>query len=315
MHNLFNIFLLFLNKIIMKMTKVTNFSIVASFLCLWINSFFAENTQIIIGFALIFSFGILHGANDLLLIDKTRSNFKVNSYYKVLGYYLTVVAIGALLFYFKPFLALLLFIAVSGYHFGEQHWQTNSLVTSKKLHLLFQISYGLFILSLLFIFNSTEVLRIITDITSVAIPSEIIPYFFYFCSISLLLTGVLQFFKSKLLKTNIFQELLLLLVFAIIFKTSSLIWGFAIYFILWHSIPSMFDQINFLYGSTTLANFKKYFKSAFIYWILSLVGILLLYILYRKEHFFDALFFSFLAAITFPHVWVIVNMFKTKKAN
>lgn len=299
----------------MKMTKFTNFSIVASFLGLWINSFIDEKIQIIIGFILIFSFGILHGANDLLLIGKTQSNFKVNSYYRVLGYYLTVVAIGALLFYFKPFLALLLFIVVSGYHFGEQHWQTDSLDTSKKLNLLFHLSYGLFILSLLFIFNSTEVQRIITDITSVAIPSKIIQYFFYFCSISLLITGILQFFKSESFKKNIFKELLFLLVFAIIFKTSSLIWGFTIYFILWHSIPSMFDQINFLYGTTTLANFKKYFKSAFFYWILSLVGIVLLYILYRKEYFFDALFFSFLAAITFPHVWVIVNMFKTKKAN
>jgi hypothetical protein len=77
----------------------------------------------------------------------------------------------------------------------------------------------------------------------------------------------------------------------------------------------MKDQINFLYGSVSFENFKKYFNSAFFYWIISLIGILLLYIIFKNEYFFDALFFSFLAAITFPHVWVIVTMFKTKKAN
>lgn len=297
------------------MSKITNFSIVASFLGLWINSFFSENIQIIIGFILIFSFGILHGANDLLLIDKTQSTSKVACNYKVLTYYVAVVTIGALLFYLAPAMALLSFILVSGYHFGEQHWQRDVYEDSKVLNLLFHTLYGLLILSLLFIFHVREVQRIINDITQVLISSEIIYTFFYYCIFGFIAICLIKFFKSETFKKIIFQELLLLFVFAIIFKTSSLIWGFTIYFILWHSIPSMMDQINFLYGTFSFENFKKYFKSAFYYWIVSLLGILLLYLLFRAEHFFDALFFSFLAAITFPHVWVIVNMFKTKKAN
>ncbi len=312
---LFTFFLLFLNNYLFSMSKITNFSIVASFLGLWINSFFSENIQIIIGFILIFSFGILHGANDLLLIDKTQSKNKIASYYKVLMFYIVIVAVGALLFYLTPVVALLLFILVSGYHFGEQHWQRDVHDNTKILNLLFHALYGLLILSLLFIFHVSEVQRIITDITQVSISSELPFKFFYFCLLSFLAVSLIKFFKSETIRTIIFQELLLLFVFAIIFKTSSLIWGFTIYFILWHSIPSMMDQIKFLYGSYSFDNFKKYFKSAFYYWIASLLGILLLYLLFRAEHFFDALFFSFLAAITFPHVWVIVNMFKTKKAN
>jgi Brp/Blh family beta-carotene 15,15'-monooxygenase len=297
------------------MAKITNFSIVASFLGLWINSFFTEQAQIFIGFLLIFSFGILHGANDLLLIGKTLSNNTNKSFYKILLYYIVVVLIGALLFYFLPGLALLLFILVSGYHFGEQHWHNKIVAKSKKLTMIFHSIYGLLILSLLFIFHVEEVKRIITDISQSNIPEESIYIFFYFALITFLVLCLIKYFKSDEFKKIIVQELLLLFVFAIIFKTSSLIWGFTIYFILWHSIPSMMDQIKFLYGSYSFHNFKKYFKSAFYYWIASLLGILLLYLLFRAEHFFDALFFSFLAAITFPHVWVIVNMFKTKKAN
>jgi hypothetical protein len=51
-----------------------------------------------------------------------------------------------------------------------------------------------------------------------------------------------------------------------------------------------------------------YFKAAFLYWFVSLTGIALLYFLFRKEALFMALFFSFLAAITFPHVLVIMKM-------
>ena len=297
------------------MTKFTNFSIVASFLGLWINSFIEEQTQIIIGFLLIFSFGILHGANDLQLIDKTLSKLSGNSFYKILLYYVTVVVFGAFLFFFIPALALLLFIVVSGYHFGEQHWQSELMGESKKINLMFHLFYGLLILSLLFVFHIQEVQRIIADISKINLTSNSIYLFFYFSLIGFLILCLIKYLKSKEIKKTVIQELLFLLVFAIIFKTSTLIWGFTIYFILWHSIPSMIDQISFLYGSVTFKNFKKYFKSAFFYWIISLAGILLLYMIFRNLYFFDALFFSFLAAITFPHVWVIVNMFKTKKAN
>ena len=297
------------------MSKLTNFSIVASFLGLWINSFFNEAVQIIIGFILIFSFGILHGANDLLLIDKTQSKFSALKFYKILGYYITVVILGAILFYFIPVFAITLFVIISGYHFGEQHWQFDLVDQAKTLNVFFYLFYGLLVLSLLFIFNSNEVQRIISDITKLHIPLEYISIFLYFSMACFIITCLIKYFKSDEFKKIVFQELLFLFLFAIIFKTSSLIWGFTIYFIFWHSIPSMKDQINFLYGSVSFENFKKYFNSAFFYWIISLIGILLLYIIFKNEYFFDALFFSFLAAITFPHVWVIVTMFKTKKAN
>ena len=137
--------------------------------------------------------------------------------------------------------------------------------------------------------------------------------FFYISLGSFLILTLIKYFRNKEFINTVWQELLFLFVFAIIFKTSSLIWGFAIYFILWHSIPSMFDQITFLYGAISFINFKKYFKAAFYYWLGSLIGILCLFFVFQKDYFFDALFFSFLAAITFPHVWVIVTMFKHKQ--
>ncbi len=115
------------------------------------------------------------------------------------------------------------------------------------------------------------------------------------------------------MRSQILLEVFYLFVFAIIFLSSNLIWGFAIFFIIWHSIPSMFDQIKFLYVDLTFTNFKLYFKSAFIYWIASLFGIAMLYCIFKDQKIFNALFFSFLAAITFPHALVILKMFGSSK--
>ena len=78
--------------------KYFNFAIVASFFCLWLDSLLSNNAQIIVGFILILSFGILHGANDLLLIKKIDFNKEEMSIQKTLFYYILVVAIGSLLF-------------------------------------------------------------------------------------------------------------------------------------------------------------------------------------------------------------------------
>jgi hypothetical protein len=74
----------------------------------------------------------------------------------------------------------------------------------------------------------------------------------------------------------------------------------------------MIDQIRFLFGNVSFNNFKLYFRSAFAYWIISLLGIALLYYVFKDQKIFNALFFSFLASITFPHVVVIVKMFGKK---
>jgi len=294
------------------MPKYSNFAIVASFLGLWINSFFSNEFQLIVGFILILSFGILHGANDLALIKNVNPNNKVQNFYKVLLYYVIIVLIGATLFYIIPWLALTLFIIISGYHFGEQQWNEQLKIEAKWIKFVYEMSYGLIILFLIFTFHATEVQKIILAITTIDVPN-----FAFLLILKILLSlftllSIFFYFKIERFKNYFFTELFYLFVFSIIFKVSTLIWGFALYFIFWHSIPSMMDQIKFLFGNVSFNNFKLYFRSAFVYWIVSLLGIALLYFIFKDQKIFNALFFSFLASITFPHVVVIVKMFGKK---
>lgn len=294
------------------MKKYSNIAIVASFFGLWMDSYFSTKLQIISGFFFIFTFGILHGANDLLLINKVNVKKTPNSKFKILDYYVIVVLIGLILFYSIPQLALLLFIIVSAYHFGEQQWQNLKLHFPKWLVILFQFFYGLSILLLLFVFHTHEVQSIIGSIAGITIP---IPYFLLLLQVSgIIFTGLSVYFywKTKTVRNKLLLEFFHLTVFAIIFKSSSLIWGFSIYFVLWHSIPSIIDQIKFLNGSYSIKYFIVYCRSAGIYWLVSIIGITLIYFTLKEDQLFNALFFSFLAAITFPHTVVINRMFTTK---
>ena len=294
------------------MMKNSNFSLLASFFGLWIISFFLESTQIIFGFILIFTFGILHGANDLLLIQHLEFSKQPFNYYKILLCYVVVVLFAAILFYLIPWLALLLFIIVSGFHFGEQHWQVLKTKHPKWILYLFQFDYGIFLLLLLFSFHSQEVKEIIFSITKINLKNVDFSITLIYSGIILILSGSYFYLKSAIFRKHIIVNIFYLIVFAVIFKTASLIWGFALYFVLWHSIPSLIDQLKFLYGEFNLATFKSYFNSAFIYWIVALISIAALNLIFHDKEIFNALFFSFLAAITFPHALVMMNMFNKK---
>ncbi len=296
------------------MTKIYNLSTVLSFVGLWIASMFSGQLEIILGFVLIFSFGILHGSNDILLINSiTQLRVKFPFIIVVSTYSLTVLS-AVILFYFLPLLAFSLFIVFSAFHFGEQHWNYRELGISKKIRNAFYFVYGLLIIQMLFIFNTKEVIETIKSITEHTISEIFIMYSFILNVIVFTGFTVYLFFKSQAFKSTILIEFFYLFIFGIVFKTSSLIWGFAIYFILWHSIPSLFEQVTFIYGDVKRLNILNYCRKAFPYWLISLIGIAIVYFIFKDKKMFSAIFFSFIAALTFPHALVINKMFKNKKA-
>jgi Brp/Blh family beta-carotene 15,15'-monooxygenase len=294
------------------MSKLYKFAVLLSFFALWINVYFSRMSQQIAGFVVIFLFGILHGANDLALYKKIDIQNSNQSFKKILIYYILIIIFGVLLFYNIPTLALLLFIIFSSYHFGEQHWGYLKVEEKKISSIIFQTFYGLFIFSLLFSFHDIEVKLIVSQIVKHSISQLNFVSTTFFLGIATILSGINLSRISLIFKSQILINIFYLLVFAIIFKTADLIWAFAIYFVVWHSIPSIKEQINYLYGDFTITNFIIYFKSAFIYWISSLFGILILYFIFRDKELFNALFFSFLAAITFPHTLIIIKMQNNK---
>lgn len=298
------------------MNKIYNISIVLSFASLWFTSIFTSETLLFLGFALIMSFGILHGSNDILLETSFKKQKKSNkSVIRFLFFYIFIIAVSVLIFYLYPFLALVLFILFSSFHFGEQHWENRHLGIDNNLSWLLMFFYGFFVLNLLFILNINDVIIIIEAITNFNLSTFYIKLVFIISFIIFSVFTIYLLFKSEIIKKTILREVFYLVLFAIIFKVSNLIWGFTIYFIFWHSLPSIYEQINFIYGKYNKKNVINYFRNAFPYWIISLVGIFIVYFIFKDTKIFHAIFFSFLAAITFPHTLIINKMHKNKKRN
>ena len=126
----------------------------------------------------------------------------------------------------------------------------------------------------------------------------------------------LYFAFAGLNSYTILLELFLLGVFYVVFNTASLLLAFCIYFVIWHSIPSLLDQMKFLYGDVSWKSFYRYFKSSFVYWLASLVGTFVLYLLLRNaEEFMVPGLICFLASITVPHVLVMTKIEEFLKAH
>lgn len=107
------------------------------------------------------------------------------------------------------------------------------------------------------------------------------------------------------------MELIVLGVLAIIFSSSSLVWGFAIYFVIWHSIPSILSQLIYMKGEISWKSFFQYLKDSVLYWLIALTGLIALFYFFKDDNkIILSIIFPFIAALTFPHALIISHMFK-----
>lgn len=282
---------------------ISLFSIIFSlFTPIWV-----QNLVAIVG---ILSFGILHGANDLKIIAKKTRQKEGATGFKFFVIYIGVVILGIVLFFFIPKIALLCFVLVSCYHFGEQHWSGRSL--DRLNPFVFYFSYGAIVFFSLFTFQYEQSAEIILQITGLTLAFQ----FFWIGLVVSFLAFLLCLILSKKNLTHYLLELGLLVVLAFLFSNASLLFGFGLYFVLWHSIPSLNSQLKYIYKASTRNSLLQYLKAAALYWILALAGMLLFYYFVRvPEDQYLSIFFSLLAAITFPHAVVMSLMFHSKDSN
>lgn len=290
-------------KYFLTFFEISLFSIIFSlFTPIWV-----QNLVAIFG---ILSFGILHGANDLKIIAKKTRQKEGATGFKFFVLYIGVVLLGIILFFFIPKIALLCFVLVSCYHFGEQHWSGRTPVRLNPF--VFYFSYGAIIFFSIFTFQYEQSTQIIYQITGVALA---FPFFWIGLVVSFL-AFLLCLFLSKRNLGHYLLELLLLVVLSFLFSNASLLFGFGLYFVLWHSIPSLNSQLKYIYKASTRNSLIQYLKAAAVYWILALAGMLLFYYFVSvPEEQYLSIFFSFLAAITFPHAVVMGLMFHSKDSN
>tara|TARA_X000001036_G_scaffold227393_1_gene212615 strand:+ start:65 stop:949 length:885 start_codon:yes stop_codon:yes gene_type:complete len=294
-----------MHKIIKSRTSIILISLILSY-------FITEVYQNILGFILILSVGLIHGANDLLIIKNFSIKESNNSQISYFFYYLSIVFLGLIFFYILPSVALLTFVIVSIYHFGEQHWEVTLANTSisrfKKIFLM--TFHGLIFFIIIFINNIISVNEVLSSFN---IPPLYYSYLIITLSSSLIIYVLFLIYLNEL-REYFINEIIFLILFFLLTINSTLIYGFAIYFIFFHSLLSIKDQVKFIYGNDKSESIKKYITSSLPYFILALTSLLIFYLVVDLQEInLLPIIFTFLAAITFPHVIVIEKMYRHKK--
>ena len=294
-----------MNNIIKSRISIILTSLIVSY-------FISDVYENILGFLLILSIGVIHGANDLLIINRYSAKESNKNQILFFFFYLMIVIIGFALFYFIPSLALLAFIAVSVYHFGEQHWEVNLSNTnlSSKIKLSLIISHGLAFFIIIFMNNLLAVNEVLASFYISSLN-------YSYLALSLFSVSIVYLFLlvyNKVLRNHFINEIIFFVLLYILTLSSTLIYGFAIYFIFFHSLLSIKDQVKFIYNDDKTSSIKKYIRSSMPYFILALTFLLIFYFYVdlQKVNLLQIIF-TFLAAITFPHVIVIEKMYSHKK--
>ena len=294
------------------MSKIIIFRIAVATFFIILSCLFSVNYQDMVGFSLILSVGLIHGANDLLIIKRNTSSDTNFSQFKSFIKYIGIVLAGLIFFYFFPSFALISFILVSIYHFGEQHIEAIPLDKNLKnsRRYISIISHGILLFTIIFMNNT----KVVVDVFS---SFNIVFLNYNFLIIILIITSILYasiLIIKKDLQLFLISEILFFGLFYFLSITSSLILCFSVYFIFFHSILSIKDQVKYIYGSNNSKSLKRYIKNSLPYFILALIFLILFYI-YTEIDNNDLLpiIFTFLAAITFPHVLVIEKMYRTMK--
>ena len=256
------------------------------------------------GLFLIFSAGLIHGANDIRLLQKKYKNTQFRFFLLLILVYIGVVFLGAILFFHLPNFGLFFFILFSGFHFGQQHWDSflKQKPSSPLLKQLGYTFYGLLVFGLLF---SSQVLEVDGLIEQLSGTHFAVDTYYIATLVLAVVFSILAFFLSVSGMVYL-KEILALALLAVLFATTSLLFSFAVYFVFWHSIPSIQDQLMYLDGEINRKTIKGYIRSSLVYWLLSLMGLTAAYFFFDvNATYFIPLFFTFLAAITFPHTVVI----------
>lgn len=280
-----------------------------------------ENIQWIFFAATILIAGIPHGALDHLVAKQNsilqKQRFSSTQFYLT---YLSRMALYGICWYFFPSFALLVFIVLSAFHFGETDLPVPLSIT-KKAAIALQTNYGLLIVLVLLLTHAEEVLPILSmiekqnaGVISFIFTPEISAYII-FAVLCVLILQLIRLQKTYALPFHGYLNITIrTLAISGIILYLPLPLAFAFYFGGWHSIHSLENIRQHLSSSQSeVISFISLLKKCIPYSIIAFsgIGILILLATYLKtESVFLFFFFIGIAVLTAPHLEVMSHMYE-----
>lgn len=274
----------------------------------------SENHQLLFMVISFVLFGIPHGALDISIEEELQK--KANTK-KIFLQYVALAFFYIFLWYILPILALILFLLVTAFHFGEIDWiGTKKGHTATGIYFLLGLSWILLLLS----YHAGTALGIFSSITRKQLDQDMLmdlARIIFPVSLSLLIAtyGFLfirrqQFFISPVQWYLSTLQTAILLTLALITP----LWiFFAFYFGIWHSLLSL-DKIRTCFGlKFTVKDWLLLLKKALPFSVMAWIGIIYFILLTQKSSDGNgilSLVFIGLAVLTGPHLLVFTKLSK-----
>jgi beta-carotene 15,15'-dioxygenase len=262
--------------------------------------------QLVIVGLILFTVGVPHGAIDHLL---SNPNPTQKSMIRFLIRYLGLIGIYLVAWVYLPVFALVSFLLMSAYHFGQSHFLGEK---STQLSWITYLFRGAFFLSVI-LFGDIEMTQYILEpLVKWNIHQSYGLGLMFF-------TGMMSLAIQKLEGIKIQKkDLLEIFLVAPVLYFSPLMIGFIVYFGFWHALPSMFLEFDFLKNSGKFNATYQFIIQLLPFSIISLVGIGL--ILFLGLKFLDQqklilLFFILISLISFPHIIYMDRFLKKESQN
>ena len=259
----------------------------------------------------ILFFGIPHGAIDHKIHLKSSKKSNVRKF--ILIYVL--VGLGFLLWWvLMPMKALLIFIILSAYHFGQELIED---IAETPKNPILNLIWGLIVLVSPIIFKFNELLPTLNFIGSQSLNN--IPRDFQIITVlAIHLVGYAHlaylFFKGAVHKLAVIRLFLFSIYLLMSYFLLPFIVAFALYFVLFHSINAMRHQFFWMKDRSADYTFIIFLKDLSPFTLLTIVGIsgLIYYLNPDDWSVFFTYFFVFISLLTLPHAMLFDELYVTK---
>jgi beta-carotene 15,15'-dioxygenase len=262
-----------------------------------------ETVQWLLFGIILLTIGIPHGALDHLL---THPTFTKKQLITFIVKYVAIIAVYLILWLILPLPALMAFILMSAYHFGQSHYLDTSLALyAKSIYLL----TGAFYLAVIFwgdFAYTAEILSGIADISFLA-PFGLYIIFGLYAATNLLL--LMNKVKQLLIKS------IEMAVLGVLLYQLPLLIGFILYFGFWHALPSMAREYSFMKRELIAKSLLGFISKLLPFTVLSIVGILgiLAYLHYQAYENLLLVFFILVSLISAPHIFYMDRFLESDK--
>lgn len=292
-----------------------------SFLTIGLGPFIAQMPSVAQFFLIIFivaSIGIPHGATDYLIFQKLAERDGIlHRWTPFIQLYLGFMVAYGLVWSVSPALALVLFLVISAYHFGQSNWHD---VRGQNgwSKLLLYLTWGAYVILLPMLLHWEQcrpILEALAGIETLQLPSNGPILLAILLLLGNLIYSLILYFQGQMEERRWLLELFSLAVLFVLFWRTPLLVGFTVYFGLWHSLGSLLDQYYHFKRIDPSIKWRKVFKMAFPYTLTALGGMSLFTLVpatWANDYLAVEGAIVFISLVTLPHMILIDHLYEEK---